>query len=288
MNAFEDKAFSDAVKATGRKRRSSAPSNGDRPHVRTVQALRTVTTSCTRPTLSAGGPRSPTARPSSAWPHAGAVPTTALVSRDRAVPGLGVTTGRAGPRRHLLVLQRGPASTPTSWGWPRRRGSPPQLQERTRWRAGWPGRCALSPARAGAWDVAGLPRPCPWHHLHARRPRTPGGFGAAFDPQPSFFLLGGVLIGAGVGAVFKGTTGIVLQTAAPENRLAMTSALLVVLYVGLSIPVVGAGIALNQGASIPNTVVGFAILVALGVTLSGWVLLTGAQRPATKGDQPRP
>jgi hypothetical protein len=37
--------------------------------------------------------------------------------------------------------------------------------------------------------------------------------------------------------------------------------------------VVGAGIALDQGASIPNTVLGFAILVALGVTVSGWALL---------------
>ena len=68
----------------------------------------------------------------------------------------------------------------------------------------------------------------------------------------------------------------------------MASALLVVLYVGLSIPVVGAGIAINQGASIPNTVLGFAILVALGVSLSGWVFPTGGRRPPTNGDQPRP
>ena len=92
-------------------------------------------------------------------------------------------------------------------------------------------------------------------------------------PSLALFLVGGALIGAGVGAVFKGTTGIVLEKAAPENRLAMTSALLIALYVGLSIPVVGAGIALNQGASAPNTVLGFAILVALGVTVSGWALL---------------
>jgi hypothetical protein len=73
--------------------------------------------------------------------------------------------------------------------------------------------------------------------------------------------------------VFKGTTGIVLESAAPEDRLSLTSRLLVVLYVGLSIPVVGAGIALNQGANIPNTVLAFAILVAVGVSVSGWVLL---------------
>ena len=53
----------------------------------------------------------------------------------------------------------------------------------------------------------------------------------------------------------------------------MTSALLIVLFVGLSVPVIGAGIALDQGASPPDTVLGFAILVGLGVALSGWALL---------------
>ncbi len=104
-------------------------------------------------------------------------------------------------------------------------------------------------------------------------------------PNLALFLLGGALIGAGLGAVFKGTTGIVLEAAAPENRLAMTSKLLVALYVGLSIPVVGAGIALDQGASIPNTVLGFAILVALGVTVSGWALLRHREPAETKGGQ---
>ena len=58
-------------------------------------------------------------------------------------------------------------------------------------------------------------------------------------PSLAHFLVSGALIGGGVGAVFKGTTGIVLATAAPEDRLILTSRLLVVLYVGLSIPVVG-------------------------------------------------
>jgi predicted MFS family arabinose efflux permease len=92
-------------------------------------------------------------------------------------------------------------------------------------------------------------------------------------PNLALFLIGGALIGGGAGAVFKGTTGIVLAASAPENRLAMTSDLLIALYLGLSVPVVGAGIALNQGASPPNTVLGFAILVGLGVSISGWALL---------------
>jgi MFS family permease len=92
-------------------------------------------------------------------------------------------------------------------------------------------------------------------------------------PSLAMFLIGGALIGAGAGAVFKGTTGIVLEASAPQDRVAMTSALLIALFVGLSVPVIGAGIALNQGASAPDTVLVFAVVVGLGVTVSGWALL---------------
>jgi hypothetical protein len=59
----------------------------------------------------------------------------------------------------------------------------------------------------------------------------------------------------------------------------MTSALVIAVFVGLSVPVIGAGVALNQGASAPGTVLGFAILVALGVAVSGWALLRRRQAP---------
>jgi hypothetical protein len=92
-------------------------------------------------------------------------------------------------------------------------------------------------------------------------------------PSLAVFLVGGGMIGAGSGAVFKGTTGIVLETSAPEDRVAMTSALLIVVYTGLSVPVIGAGIALKAGASPPDTVLVFAIAVALGVAASAVALL---------------
>jgi predicted MFS family arabinose efflux permease len=92
-------------------------------------------------------------------------------------------------------------------------------------------------------------------------------------PNLAMFLIGGALIGAGSGAVFKGTTGIVLEASPPQSRVAMTSDLLIALYVGLSVPVIGAGVALDLGASAPDTVLGFAILVGLGVVVSGWALL---------------
>ena len=91
-------------------------------------------------------------------------------------------------------------------------------------------------------------------------------------PSLTLFLIAGALIGAGSGAVFKGTSGIVLAASPQESRVAMTSDLLIALYVGLAVPVIGAGVALDLGASAPNTVLGFAILVGLGVVVSGWAL----------------
>jgi hypothetical protein len=99
-------------------------------------------------------------------------------------------------------------------------------------------------------------------------------------PSLALFLIAGALIGAGSGAVFKGTSGIVLEASPPESRVAMTSALLIALYVGLAVPVIGAGVALSLDASAPNTVLGFAILVGLGVAASGWALL-GRRAAAT-------
>jgi MFS family permease len=101
-------------------------------------------------------------------------------------------------------------------------------------------------------------------------------------PSLALFLIGGTLIGAGAGAVFKGTTGLVLESAAPENRVALTSELLIALFVGLSIPVIGAGIALDQGATAPDTVLGFAILVGVAVAGSGWALLGRRPRSSQK------
>jgi MFS family permease len=108
-------------------------------------------------------------------------------------------------------------------------------------------------------------------------------------PSLTLFLLSGVSIGAGAGAVFKGTTGLVLEATPPENRLAATSNLLIALFVGLSIPVIGAGVALDRGSTPANTVLGFAILVGLGVAGAGALLahaLRDTQPDRPKGDPP--
>ena len=110
--------------------------------------------------------------------------------------------------------------------------------------------------------------PSPLYGLYRTRDHL-----SAFTITVVFAIFAGALIGAGSGAVFKGTTGIVLEASPPESRVAMTSDLLIALYVGLSVPVIGAGVALDLGASAPNTVLVFVILVGLGVAVTGWALL---------------
>ncbi len=107
-------------------------------------------------------------------------------------------------------------------------------------------------------------------------------------PSLALFMIGGALIGAGAGAIYKGTTGIVLEATAPENRVALTSALVIAVFVGLSVPVIGAGIALDEGTSVVNTVLGFAIFVALGVSASGWALLRRRASDSPRTAQPTP
>src|SRR4029077_7258716 len=98
-------------------------------------------------------------------------------------------------------------------------------------------------------------------------------------PSLAMFLVSGGLIGAGAGAVYKGTTGLVLDGTAPEDRVALSAELLIALFIGLSVPVIGAGVALDRGASSANTVLGFALLVGLGVAGAGWGL---TRRPKSK------
>jgi hypothetical protein len=98
-------------------------------------------------------------------------------------------------------------------------------------------------------------------------------------PSLALFLLSGALIGAGAGAVFKGTTGLVLEATPPESRISANSDLLIALFVGLSIPVIGAGIALDRGVSPADTVLVFAILVGSGVAGAGAFLARGLKAP---------
>jgi MFS family permease len=102
---------------------------------------------------------------------------------------------------------------------------------------------------------------------------------AVWLPTPSLavFLLGGALSGAGAGAVFKGAVGTVVGLAPPETRAEALAGLFLAGYLGLSVPVVGAGVALQE-LSARTTLTVFALVVGAAIVLTAPRLL---RRPAS-------
>ncbi len=67
---------------------------------------------------------------------------------------------------------------------------------------------------------------------------------SVFLPSPSLalFLIGGVITGAGAGALFKGVVTSVAEIAAPDSRAEALAGMFLAGYIGLSIPVLGLGV----------------------------------------------
>ncbi|HWI75365.1 MAG TPA: MFS transporter [Baekduia sp.] len=103
---------------------------------------------------------------------------------------------------------------------------------------------------------------------------------AVWLPAPSLalFLAGGALTGAGGGTVFKGTVGTVISITPPATRAEALAGLFLAGYVGLSLPVVGAGIAL-QFASARDTLLGFAVVEVVAILAAAPRLPRGATPP---------
>jgi MFS family permease len=99
-------------------------------------------------------------------------------------------------------------------------------------------------------------------------------------PSLALFMIGGAVIGAGAGAIFKGAVGTVIRISRPESRAEALTGLYLAGFVGLSLPIVGAGIALAGGVSPRATILAFAIAVAIGIVASAIKLLPGPRGPA--------
>jgi urease accessory protein UreF len=82
--------------------------------------------------------------------------------------------------------------------------------------------------------------------------------------------------------VFKGAIGIVIRISPAETRAGALAATSLAAFVGLSLPIVGAGVALAEGVSPRVTLLAFATAVATGIVASAVKLLParpqGAQR----------
>jgi MFS family permease len=91
-------------------------------------------------------------------------------------------------------------------------------------------------------------------------------------PSLALFLTGGALAGVGTGSIFRSALSVVITTAPANDRAAALALFFVVGYLGLSVPVVGAGIAL-QYVTFRVILLTFAIVVAAGVLLASPLLL---------------
>jgi hypothetical protein len=92
-------------------------------------------------------------------------------------------------------------------------------------------------------------------------------------PSLALFIVGGAMIGAGSGAIFKGAVGTVMSISPPERTAESLTGVFLSAYVGISLPVVGAGITLARHVTPKVTILGFAIAVGVGIAASAIKLL---------------
>ena len=91
------------------------------------------------------------------------------------------------------------------------------------------------------------------------------------------------MIGAGSGAIFKGGVGTVMSISPPDRIAESLTGVFLAAYVGISLPVVGAGISLARHVTPKVTILGFAIAVTVGIVAAAIKLLTAATTAATVG-----
>jgi MFS family permease len=89
------------------------------------------------------------------------------------------------------------------------------------------------------------------------------------------FIIGGVITGAGGGMVFKGALVVAASTAPPESRAEVLSGFFLGAYIGLSIPVVGLGIA-TMYAPARDVMLVFVVLAAAAIAASVRSVVRGA------------
>lgn len=102
------------------------------------------------------------------------------------------------------------------------------------------------------------------------------------SPSLALFMAGGALIGAGSGAIFKGAVGTVMSISPPGRVAESISGVFLAAYVGLSLPVVGAGILLARHVSPKVTILVFGIAVTAGIAASANWLLRPAPTPVAE------
>jgi MFS family permease len=107
--------------------------------------------------------------------------------------------------------------------------------------------------------------------------------GAAWVSPPNLllFLVGSVAVGAGTGAIFRGTFAIIISTAQSNDRAAALTTFFVSGYLGLSVPVIAAGFALEQ-ISPKVVLLAFAIIIGIAILAATPLLIARPSTPEGK------
>ena len=100
-------------------------------------------------------------------------------------------------------------------------------------------------------------------------------------PSLALFLIAGVVVGAGGGAIFRGSLSVVISSSGADDRAGALATFFTAGYAGLSLPVVGAGLAL-QGLSHRVTLLIFGVLAGVGILAAARSLI----RPPTEAAPP--
>ena len=91
--------------------------------------------------------------------------------------------------------------------------------------------------------------------------------GGMWSASPALFVIGGILTGAGAGLVFRGAMVAAGAAAPPESRAEVLSGFFLGAYMGLSVPVVGLGIA-TRYAPARDVMLVFVVLVIVALVAS--------------------
>jgi MFS family permease len=88
--------------------------------------------------------------------------------------------------------------------------------------------------------------------------------GAMWSASLAMFVVGGVITGAGGGMVFKGSLAVAASTAPPQSRAEVLAGFFLGAYIGLSVPIVGLGVA-TMYVSAREAMLVFAALAAVAI-----------------------
>jgi MFS family permease len=91
--------------------------------------------------------------------------------------------------------------------------------------------------------------------------------GAMWSASLAMFVVGGVITGAGGGLVFKGSLAVAASTAPPQSRAEVLAGFFLGAYIGLSLPVVGLGVATTY-APARDVMLVFAAFAAVAIAAS--------------------